>query len=124
MQQRYPGLIRESASPSGNSAVFKNWAFRQYQAPTVTYEVGDKTGSAQLHELATFAADSAMRILLNESRPDASTPVTGSQRSEEHTSELQSLMRISYAVFCLLKTQVTTANRVSRLLRGKNTTND
>src|SRR3546814_2781299 len=26
------------------------------------------------------------------------------QRSEEHTSELQSLMRISYAVFCLTKT--------------------
>src|SRR3546814_5246808 len=25
------------------------------------------------------------------------------QRSEEHTSELQSLMRISYAVFCLIK---------------------
>src|SRR3546814_7341457 len=29
--------------------------------------------------------------------------VTGSARSEEHTSELQSLMRISYAVFCLKK---------------------
>src|SRR3546814_1782465 len=27
----------------------------------------------------------------------------GSLRSEEHTSELQSLMRISYAVFCLKK---------------------
>src|SRR3546814_5812021 len=27
-----------------------------------------------------------------------------SDRSEEHTSELQSLMRISYAVFCLKKT--------------------
>src|SRR3546814_9559512 len=27
----------------------------------------------------------------------------GSARSEEHTSELQSLMRISYAVFCLKK---------------------
>src|SRR3546814_1232011 len=27
----------------------------------------------------------------------------GCQRSEEHTSELQSLMRISYAVFCLKK---------------------
>src|SRR3546814_2346958 len=26
-----------------------------------------------------------------------------SRRSEEHTSELQSLMRISYAVFCLIK---------------------
>src|SRR3546814_7509980 len=29
-------------------------------------------------------------------------------RSEEHTSELQSLMRISYAVFCLKKTQYKT----------------
>src|SRR3546814_3424640 len=30
-------------------------------------------------------------------------PGTGAQRSEEHTSELQSLMRISSAVFCLKK---------------------
>src|SRR3546814_2706037 len=29
------------------------------------------------------------------------------QRSDEHTSELQSLMRISYAVFCLNKTNIT-----------------
>src|SRR3546814_4488773 len=29
------------------------------------------------------------------------------QRPEEHTSELQSLMRISYAVFCLKKTKKT-----------------
>src|SRR3546814_6928583 len=28
------------------------------------------------------------------------------KRSEEHTSELQSLMRISYAVFCLKKTKI------------------
>src|SRR3546814_7254098 len=32
-----------------------------------------------------------------------STPTGISARSEEHTSELQSLMRISYAVFCLKK---------------------
>src|SRR3546814_7820059 len=31
-------------------------------------------------------------------------------RSEEHTSELQSLMRISYAVFCLNKTSIRNAN--------------
>src|SRR3546814_6365248 len=31
-------------------------------------------------------------------------------RSEEHTSELQSLMRISYAVFCLKKKKTTTSN--------------
>src|SRR3546814_7917975 len=30
--------------------------------------------------------------------------LAGAGRSEEHTSELQSLMRISYAVFCLKKT--------------------
>src|SRR3546814_10071100 len=30
-----------------------------------------------------------------------------SRRSEEHTSELQSLMRISYAVFCLKKKKIT-----------------
>src|SRR3546814_5676153 len=30
-------------------------------------------------------------------------PLPAAQRSEEHTSELQSLMRISYAVFCLKK---------------------
>src|SRR3546814_3752049 len=32
-------------------------------------------------------------------------------RSEEHTSELQSLMRISYAVFCLKKKQINTTNQ-------------
>src|SRR3546814_9362929 len=46
------------------------------------------------------------------SRPISSVPIqcaadgglrTAIQRSEEHTSELQSLMRISYAVFCLKK---------------------
>src|SRR3546814_3630412 len=31
-------------------------------------------------------------------------------RSEEHTSELQSLMRISYAVFCLKKKKTTTTD--------------
>src|SRR3546814_9474982 len=31
--------------------------------------------------------------------------INPAQRSEEHTSELQSLMRISYAVFCLKKKQ-------------------
>src|SRR3546814_10616313 len=32
-------------------------------------------------------------------------------RSEEHTSELQSLMRISYAVFCLKKKKKNTNNK-------------
>src|SRR3546814_5993120 len=38
---------------------------------------------------------------------------TGANRSEEHTSELQSLMRISYAVFCLKKTHKALLNLVT-----------
>src|SRR3546814_6313849 len=43
----------------------------------------------------------------------AAGPATGRnrQRSEEHTSELQSLMRISYAVFCLKKKKKQTYDR-------------
>src|SRR3546814_6214682 len=38
-------------------------------------------------------------------------PVVDTMRSEEHTSELQSLMRNSYAVFCLTKKQKSIAVR-------------
>src|SRR3546814_8649249 len=43
----------------------------------------------------------AFRTALDEGRVAAM--LVGGVRSEEHTSELQSLMRISYAVFCLKK---------------------
>src|SRR3546814_8219726 len=46
------------------------------------------------------------------------------QRSEEHTSELQSLMRISYAVFCLKKkkTEKTQKYKHKYISRTKNNT--
>src|SRR3546814_1785192 len=37
-------------------------------------------------------------------------PGAATERSEEHTSELQSLMRISYAVFCLTKKKTSELN--------------
>src|SRR3546814_1833152 len=43
-------------------------------------------------------------------RPATSRHAGDAGRSEEHTSELQSLMRISYAVFCLKKKTITTSN--------------
>src|SRR3546814_5850358 len=49
------------------------------------------------HDLAGFDIGTAL----------IHVPDTG--RSEEHTSELQSLMRISYAVFCLKKKKATTS---------------
>src|SRR3546814_9737969 len=41
--------------------------------------------------------------------------VSAGGRSEEHTSELQSLMRISYAVFCLKKKTTTQIRRTETL---------
>src|SRR3546814_7006603 len=43
----------------------------------------------------------AAKLALHARRPGGEQAVALRQRSEEHTSELQSLMRISYAVFCL-----------------------
>src|SRR3546814_7781882 len=53
------------------------------------------------------AHDSAGILLLH----CRSVPAFPAARSEEHTSELQSLMRISYAVFCLKKTKRKTTQK-------------
>src|SRR3546814_8327806 len=47
--------------------------------------------------------DHAVLRRSGEVEPDDLQPHHVAERSEEHTSELQSLMRISYAVFCLKK---------------------
>src|SRR3546814_5862490 len=46
----------------------------------------------------------------------------GKPRSEEHTSELQSLMRISYAVFCLKKKNNTKTSQQSKISQLKRIT--
>src|SRR3546814_1043374 len=51
--------------------------------------------------LRTERSSSALLWLVNERTPFESQPYAEQSRSEEHTSELQSLMRISYAVFRL-----------------------
>src|SRR3546814_7335370 len=52
-------------------------------------------------------------------RLDRPPPQPAEPRSEEHTSELQSLMRISYAVFCLKKKNKKTHNhkRITRIVK-------
>src|SRR3546814_14608314 len=46
-------------------------------------------------------SDADVRIVLPQQLAAAHVDGVNHRRSEEHTSELQSLMRISYAVFCL-----------------------
>src|SRR3546814_14201524 len=53
--------------------------------------------------VARLAASHALEPLPLEAENLAVVGAFGHRRSEEHTSELQSLMRISYAVFCLKK---------------------
>src|SRR3546814_3952121 len=77
------------------------------------HQVGAAVGVGPLPEvtpLTRYAASPARSV---DWYGPAAHPKLGSElveRSEEHTSELQSLMRISYAVFCLKKKNITTQN--------------
>src|SRR3546814_5596623 len=65
-----------------------------------------------LYTVSTVRDPMARRVKsLNERREQLKAGITASTRSEEHTSELQSLMRISYAVFCLKKKNRHTHNK-------------
>src|SRR3546814_6936288 len=66
-------------------------------------------------EYAAFHAElQSLRLMIRkllielEANPDKASPNT---RSEEHTSELQSLMRTSYAVFCLKQKKKHNSNK-------------
>src|SRR3546814_4450149 len=55
------------------------------------------------HEADVVPVERILRARITKADPK----LHGKERSEEHTSELQSLMRISYAVFCLKKKKQT-----------------
>src|SRR3546814_5547854 len=82
---------------------------RQAEAANMVFsrEVHDaKLDLASISIRKTFIRRHAFTssFLLQDARlPAEMPPLGGPVRSEEHTSELQSLMRISYAVFCLKK---------------------
>src|SRR3546814_9541647 len=81
-------------------------AYNMVHATPNTQPGGTSAGfcNAAYHELSP--ADPPMPP---DSEPSStiSGTATIAQRSEEHTSELPSLMRISYAVFCLQKKKIT-----------------
>src|SRR3546814_1836230 len=103
----YTTLFRSQVAVVGERASgLGNLVLRQHQLERGV--VADGVGRAQqgaqfiaaggernLHRVAPVAQLRQRRLL------------PGKLRSEEHTSELQSLMRISYAVFCLKKKSTT-----------------
>src|SRR3546814_2858678 len=75
-------------------------------------QMNDAEGRAML--LRTHTSPVQIRTMMSQEPPI---------RSEEHTSELQSLMRISYAVFCLKKKKITsfTCSQHTTRLKYSNT---
>src|SRR3546814_9024368 len=90
-------LVRDLAAGPGVSILcgrFEGIDERLFEArPIVPVSIGDYILSGG-ETAAIVLLDACVRLL------------PGVMRSEEHTSELQSLMRISYAVFCLKKKKI------------------
>src|SRR3546814_9000243 len=88
------GASRASSRSAGARPRAATWASPFSSNLDSTVSALAKTGTEASY------IDSDMDILLLQHRP---ARPCGPARSEEHTSELQSLMRISYAVFCFKK---------------------
>src|SRR3546814_1587278 len=92
-------LYRLTALPATNLGIEDRGALKPgYYADVVVFDpatIGDRATFEAPHQYSVGVRDvfvNGVAVLRN-----------GEHRSEEHTSELQSLMRISYAVFCLKK---------------------
>src|SRR3546814_5784266 len=79
---------------------------RRQMRPAPAQRQGSERGGRVLHVAAAAHAE----------EPAVVASEGGLHRSEEHTSELQSLMRISYAVFCLKKKKTHTIANKNRIL--------
>src|SRR3546814_3050873 len=73
----------------------------EIRKPATTAVIKPLSGEAPLAMPKAMASGSATIATVSPAIASALKVLT--ERSEEHTSELQSLMRISYAVFCLKK---------------------
>src|SRR3546814_9307221 len=74
--------------------------------------------------VAERASRSQQHLLVACGRPASGRNRLRIVRSEEHTSELQSLMRISYAVFCLKKKKNTEKSQNKTIRTDKTPTNN
>src|SRR3546814_9133462 len=88
----YDGMLIFSRTKLGTQELAEKLAARGLSAAAIHGDVEQK----QREKMVQSLKDGRIDILV----------ATDVARSEEHTSELQSLMRISYAVFCLKKKNI------------------
>src|SRR3546814_10626859 len=85
-----------------------------YRSPAVIYVTGVKGRLRAMAFRPRVNAPKRLSIAGRVARAGVDSrfrSACGAGRSEEHTSELQSLMRISYAVFCLKKKKLINQTR-------------
>src|SRR3546814_1300664 len=97
----FPAVKDGRTTASGNAAAAIAYALANGQRLTVR-----DPGGAVLATISLAGASASLRYIdAEQHRAGTATAIVA--RSEEHTSELQSLMRISYAVFFLKKKKTT-----------------
>src|SRR3546814_4138021 len=104
----YTPLFRSPPPPLGSSPA----AAVVVVSSVVVSSSSPQAASTSARPENTAAARTRRRFLI-----PLCLPIGVVVRSEEHTSELQSLMRISYAVFCLKKKQNTNIQHNSTSIR-------
>src|SRR3546814_9116786 len=93
--------VRELAALGWTPATSSNFSRRlDDRHAAITVSGRDK---GRLREADIMVVDFDGKAVGSDHRPSAEALLHTQLRPEEHTSELQSLMRISYAVFCLKK---------------------
>src|SRR3546814_5332238 len=90
----------------GGEIVLQQYAVILVLHPKVVFEMVGKQRHLMRKEQFVAKACPQLKVVEEVKRPIQHLR-HGIERSEEHTSELQSLMRISYAVFCLKKKKTT-----------------
>src|SRR3546814_6080740 len=100
-------MVRASHGMIPNPAPAVVELLASVRAPTRGLDLGVElttpTGAALLAALAVGFGPLPPMTVERSGFGAGTREIDGRPRSEEHTSELQSLMRISYAVFCLKK---------------------
>src|SRR3546814_2911913 len=98
--QLYDALSQPHAQLGGRAPIEAvTYANMQKIVRLVRATLAEDADVSGLNRESQRQGEGKLEHILSERTADA----TQSRRSEEHTSELQSLMRISYAVFCLKK---------------------
>src|SRR3546814_3598764 len=94
------GIRRARGAGSGVADAYQLVTMAQLRALIALADAGSYISASAATGLSQPSLHRAVREL------EAASGLTLFVRSEEHTSELQSLMRISYAVFCLKKHKI------------------